>query len=173
MWDDIKSSLLQILDTGVPTKVASTRFNQPWITGTVKRLSRRKKRSFIKARRSKKAKDLQRYKYLKKITRTACRKAYKDYITNVISPESGTNPKRFWSFVNSRRCDSTGVAPLKAANGITYSDNQTKADILNKQFSSVFNKNENMLSIKDKGPSPYPAMDNIVISPAGVYYVCL
>ena len=134
MWCDIKSSLHCILDNGVPSKMTSTRFSQPWITRKVKRLSRQKKRSFDKARRTKKPKDFQRYKDLKNASRTACKEAYNDYVTNIISPESSTNPKRFWSFINSKKCDSTGVAPLKAANGITYSDNSTKANILNNQF---------------------------------------
>jgi hypothetical protein len=51
-------------------------------------------------------------------------------------------PKRFWSFIKSKRCESTGVSPLKDSDGKTYSDSETKANILNKQFSSVFNTNE-------------------------------
>ena len=61
MWFDIKSELITILDNGVPSKVSSTRVNQPWITRSVKRLTRRKKRSFNKARKTKKDKDFQRY----------------------------------------------------------------------------------------------------------------
>ena len=61
-------------------------------------------------------------------------------------------PKRFWGFIKSKRCDNTGVAPLKhQTSGITYSDNKAKANILNEQFSSVFNKNEDKDNITTKG----------------------
>ena len=109
------------------------------------------------------------YLSLKKQSRAACKEAYNNYLTDIVSPDSKSNPKRFWSFINSKRCDNTGVAPLKSPEGITYSDGQTKAEILNKQFVSVFNKNEDPNNIKDKGISPHAAMDNIKVSAAGVF----
>ena len=168
MWSDIKSTLLAILDKGVPSKMTSSRFNQPWITRSIKRLTRRKKRSFTKARKTKCSKDFQRYQQLKKTTRSACKRAYSDFLNNIISPESTTNPKKFWGFIKSKKCDNSGVSPLKANNGVTYSDSMTKANILNTQFSSVFNKNEDKTTIKNKGPSPYPSMDSITVSTEGV-----
>ena len=168
MWFDIKSELITILDNGVPSKVSSTRVNQPWITRSVKRLTRRKKRSFNKARKTKKDKDFQRYQQLKKATRSACKQAYSDYLNNIISPESSTNPKKFWGFIKSKKCDNSGVSPLKAGNGVTYSDSMTKAYILNEQFSSVFNKNEDKTTIKNKGSSPFPSMDPFTVSTEGV-----
>ena len=54
----------------------------------------------------------------------------------------------------SDHCAVTGVNPLKATDGITYSDSSTIAIILNDQFSSVFNKDEDTSTIKDTGPSP-------------------
>ncbi|XP_072048393.1 uncharacterized protein [Amphiura filiformis] len=169
MWADIKTCLLNILDRGVPSKVATTKYNQPWITKQVKRLTRQKKRIFNKARHSKKPKDFERYKVLKTTCRSACKKAYNDYVTNIISPESSSNPKRFWSFINSKKCDNAGVSPLKASNGISYSDSTTKANILNDQFSSVFNMNEDETTIKDKGSSPHSVMDPIIIHPDGIH----
>ncbi|XP_072018346.1 uncharacterized protein [Amphiura filiformis] len=168
MWIDIQTALINILDNGVPSKMSSTRINQPWITSKVKRLTRQKKRSFVKARKTRKSKDFERYRQLKKTTRSACKSAYSEYINNIISPDSTANPKRFWGFINSKKCDNSGVSPLKASNGVTYSDSATKANMLNSQFSSVFNKNEDKSSIKDKGPSPYPPMEPIVVSCEGI-----
>ena len=71
--------------------------------------------------------------------------------------------------MNSKKCDNAGVSPLKASNGISYSDSTTKANILNDQFSSVFNMNEDATTIKDKGPSPHSAMDPIIIHPDGIH----
>ena len=169
MWTEIKQFLLELLSKHVPSKLTSSRFNQPWITTSVKRLTRRKKRSFVRARRSQKQRDFEKYLTLKKQSRTACKKAYNTYLTDIVSPDSKCNPKRFWGFINSKRCEHTGVAPLKSGDGITFSDGQNKAEILNTQFTSVFNKNENQSNIKDKGISPHAIMDNITVSPAGVF----
>lgn len=168
MWRDIKDFLLQLMDKHVPSKMSTTRFNQPWITTAIKRMSRRKKRSFLKARDSGTAEDFSRYRRLKKECTSACKEAYNKYLTDIISPDATANPKRFWSFINSKRCDSVGVAPLKCPDGLTYSDSQKKAEALNEQFVSVFNKNEDLSTIKDKGQSPYTSMDSILVTSAGI-----
>ena len=63
----------------------------------------------------------------------------------------------------------TGVSPLKDSDGKTYSDRETKANILNKQFSSVFNTNEDKSTIPDKRSSPHPTMRPIEITENGVF----
>ena len=93
MWTFIKTHLLKLQDQHVPSKQSSTRYSQSWINREVKRLSRKKKRSFDKARRTGNAKDLRRYKHLKQLSTEACRWANNSYITNIISPDSTENPK--------------------------------------------------------------------------------
>ena len=171
MWTFIKEKLLRIQEEHVPSKTTSTRFSQPWVTREIKQISRRKKRSYWKARRTGSAKDIKRYKHLKDLSRTTCRSAYNSYITNIISPDSTSNPKRFWSFVKSPRTDSSGVAPLKDTTGTTHSESSKKADILNSQFSSVFNKDERGDTIPDKGPSPHCDMPAICVGVEGVYKI--
>ncbi|KAK3084155.1 hypothetical protein FSP39_009144 [Pinctada imbricata] len=131
MWSFIKEGLLNLQDQHVPSKQTSARFTQPWANRDVKRISRQKKRSFWKARKTGKAKDVHRYKRLKELARSICHSAYNDYITNIVSPESSDNPKKFWGFVKSLRTDNAGVAPLKDSSGITQADSMKKADILN------------------------------------------
>ena len=168
LWEKFKSTMTSLMRKHIPSKLTSTRFHQPWITSSVKRLSNQKKRSFIKAKKTQKKKDYDRYLKIKRTSQTACRQAYREYLTNIVSPDSKDNPKRFWSFIKSKRCDNSGVAPLKGPSGITYSDNKSKAQILNDQFCSVFNKNEDPAGIKTKGPSPFPDMPEINITNAGV-----
>ena len=64
------------------------------------------------------------------------------------------NSKKFWSYVKHRKHDSSGIAALKKADGLLYSDAQTQADILNKQFHSV-NTRDYTGNISSKGPSPH------------------
>jgi len=68
--------------------------------------------------------------------------------------------------VRAKRCDNNGIAPLKT-NGCLYSDSQSKADILNHQFSSVFTR-ENTTDIPVLPGASYPSMSDIVVEPYGV-----
>ncbi|WAR04146.1 LOW QUALITY PROTEIN: hypothetical protein MAR_019515, partial [Mya arenaria] len=60
----------------------------------------------------------------------------------------------------------SGVAPLKSTDGTTYTGNNTKANILYGQFSSV-SEDETGVSTKDMGHSPHPTLPKINIAPAG------
>ena len=81
-----------------------------------------------------------------------------------MDPDTLENPKKLWSFIKSKKNDSTGVSPLKAKNGITYSGSTMKVNTLNEQFVSVFNKDEDASSIPIMGPSPHPSMDHIIVT---------
>ena len=147
--------------------MTSTRFNQPWVNRKIKRLATKKQRAYNKARTTKCDADWARFKRLTKAQRIECRNAYNTYIMDIISPEIHQRPKRFWGFIKSRRCDNNGVAPLRGQDGMTYSDPKSKADILNKQFSSVFTQ-EPQDTMPNLGESPHPTMPDITIHTGGV-----
>ena len=167
MWNAVKQFLTQLQNQHVPSKMSSTRFHQAWITTSLKRLTRKKKRAFNKAKQSSSPSDFSRYQKLKKETRSACKHAFNDYLTNIVSPDSVSNPKRFWSFIKSRRCDSSGVAPLKGHDGVMYSDSSMKAKLLNEQFTSVFTREDEKNNIKDMG-NLHPLMSPIIVTCTGV-----
>ena len=87
-----------------------------------------------------------------------CRTAYHTYIQAAyISDmlcEEDSNPKRFWSYIKSTRCENPGVAPL-LQDGILQCDASAKANLLNDQFTSVFMR-ENASHLPDLGASPHP-----------------
>ena len=168
MWDDFSESMAKIQNDHVPTKITSTRFHQPWINTKLKRLSRRKKRSFKKKSRTKRKKDHARHRKLKADLQRESRQALNNFIKDTISPDAKGNPKKFWGFIKNKRLDDTGIAPLRNKDGIIYSDNGMKAKILNEQFSSVFNSEEDD-DIPDLGPSPHPSMKKITVTSKGVF----
>jgi hypothetical protein len=47
------------------------------------------------------------HKHLKQLSTEASGRAYNSYITNIISPDSTENPKRFWGFIRSEEHDKT------------------------------------------------------------------
>ena len=54
-YNDFKSFVDSVMDTCIPTKRTSSRFNMPWFNNTLKRMCRKKQRLFNKAKRTKSA----------------------------------------------------------------------------------------------------------------------
>jgi len=157
------------MDMLVPSKIATTRHNQ---LGLQERLSVSADKSSELTRKPNGQvvnKIGKRYKKLKKRCQEECRSAYNTYITEMISPDMDSHPKKFWSFTKSTRTDKCGIAPLKDEDGLTYSELAAKAEILNKQFSSVFTCDDLSHDLPDKGPSPYDPMGRITVTTNGVY----
>ena len=77
-------------------------------------------------------------------------------------------PKRFWSYIKSRKQESSGIVTLKDKDRLLHSDTPTKASILNQQFQSVYTKKD-IHNMPHMGSSPFPTMDNIRVSQAGIY----
>ena len=138
----------------------------PWINTTIRRKINRKQKAHKKARKTKKKRDIDRYKRLKQEVQYEVRQANKKYMEDVSTDYKG-NSKKFWSFIKSKGQEWIGVAPLKNKMGFLQSDNKSKVEILNEQFQSVFTK-ENLNNCPNKGNSPYQTMSDIKINCKGV-----
>ena len=113
--------------------MTSVRYSQAWINTEIRRLSRRKQNAYNKAKASKKIKDWDHYTFcisIKKKCQIECRKAYNNYVSTMLNNDIKSSPKCLWSFIKSKRCDSTGVAPLSKG-GNSHSGSLEKANILN------------------------------------------
>ena len=99
--------------------------------------------------------------------------AYCDHVEKIISPmnESGENwtgMKKFWQFIKSMRKNYMGVPALKDK-GMTVIDARAKADLLNKQFESVFTKEEDLdATMLFPHESTYQKMTDINITQHGI-----
>ena len=74
--------------------------------------------------------------------------------------------KRFWSFIKSLRKDSSGVAPLKE-NGKMHADPKDKTNILNRQYESVYTKDDTN-NVPSPSGQPYQPMEEITVTEHGV-----
>ena len=101
------------------------------------------------------------------------RQAYWNYLDKMLDfgdPETEHQTgkmKRFWSFVKSLRKDNSGVAPLKDQ-GKIHADPVDKANILNRQYESVFTEEKEDEDTPVLEGNTYPEMPNIMISQEGV-----
>ncbi len=74
------------------------------------------------------------------------------YIHGILQDSlDNNNTKPFWKFVKAQKQDNVGVAPMEVG-GTLYSDSKDTAIILNKQFKSVFTKNNQNVAPQLTGP---------------------
>ncbi len=73
--------------------------------------------------------------------------------------------KRLWSFIKIQQNENSGVSPLRQ-NGVLASDTKEKAEILNKQFCSVFTKETSDSPVLPD--CPYQKMSDIHVTQSGV-----
>ena len=164
LWTSFKTKSLSSINRHILSKMTSSRYSQSWCNRTVCRLSRRKHGAFRKARQNSSKKNWTRCKNLQKSCKEECKKAYNDYVRDMVSDES--NSKKLSSFVKDKKCDSSSVVLLKK-DSIPQSDSSTKSEILNGQFLSAFTT-EDTSSFPDLGTSDYPDAPEIRVHPNGV-----
>ena len=124
------------------------------MTRDAKHLKRRKERARSKAKRIKSDHDWARFHHIRKTLRQHMKRAYVDYINNLVDPEKDEGNKNLWRYLKSQKQDHVGVAPLKSVDKLV-TDAAGKADVLSHQFSSVFTQ-EQVNTMPDKGASPCP-----------------
>ena len=74
--------------------------------------------------------------------------------------------KKLHLFIKGKKCDSSGIAPLKE-DGVLHGDQKRKAELLNKQFSSVFTT-EGHSDIPDMGQNNTPDAPDITVQKRGI-----
>ena len=96
------------------------------------------------------------------------RKAEWDHVINVIQEGlNQNNTKPFWSYTKSKRQDNIGIAPLKNK-GNLLTDAKSKANILLKQFISVFTKSTDNINLEVGKFNNTPPISQIIIDNNGV-----
>ena len=116
--------------------------------------------------------DKRKYKENKKVVQKTERQSYWTYINNIIETdelenEHPPNQKRFWNYIKSLHKDSTGIAPLKDK-GSLFNVSKGKADILNRQYQSVFTHEDTDSSVLEPDGDPFPDMTDFTVSEEGV-----
>ena len=165
-WSCFEGNIHRIMDSCIPSKWTSSRYNLPWFNHSLKRLARRKQRLYNKAKISGKQNDWKAFRVARKIMHKRLKEARNAYISDYLGEAIEENPKRFWSYIKQLKKEEPGIADFEI-NGSIISDNKSKADILNNQFSSVFTQ-EDLSNIPDIGYDRIPAIDSLSITTNGV-----
>ena len=166
LWDkflDICNHCLKL----IPTKTSSSKFQQPWITNHVKRLSRRKQHACNHARQTNLPDDWSSYYDIRRLMQRECCKAFNNYTSSFIDSENNCT-KKLWSFIKSRRLDQTSIGPIKYR-GETHTDPLSKANAFANYFASVYTQDDpsNMPTLEAE---PIPVIHPIHIHPESSNY---
>ena len=96
------------------------------------------------------------------------KKAERDHVNNIIQEGlNQNNTKPFWSYTKSKRKDNIGIAPLKNK-GNLLTDAKSKANILLKQFVSVFTRSTDNINPEVGKYKNTPPVSQISINKNGV-----
>ena len=161
LYSEFTDSIEQLMDTYIPTKMVTKRTQSPWITKRVRRLHKRKQRAFNAHKKQNTSESYERFKTERKLTHNATKNAYKDYIASVCTE----SPKHYWSYIKSLKVGSVGIPTLRDGAKLE-ADNASKAEILNRQFKSVFTSEDP--NLPHESGSNIPPMPDITICPEGV-----
>ena len=165
-WTMFKDKTFEAMDKFIPQKKLSSWQDVPWMNATTKRLIRKKKRVWKKAKKHNNEQTWQEFRDMRKKVKQQMKKGYEDYVGGILENTMTESQKKFWQFINSQKKDSGGIPTLKTESGPATTSKE-KAEALNSQYQSVFTK-ENTTSFPDKGKSPHPAMTNIVFNTDGI-----
>ena len=120
------------------------------------------------AKQTQASEDWDQFKLYKSKLQKELRNAHWSYVNESLSKsmEDGNN-KSFWKYIKSKRTDNVGVSGLKS-NGKLYQDSQSKAEILNNQFKSVFTKEDPKERNPELSEPCYPEITELNITIPGV-----
>jgi hypothetical protein len=144
------------MNTFIPYRTTSSRHNLPWFNRSLKRLVKAKQRLYCKAKKSGHATDWNKFRAARKHLHSRLKIARNTYVSEYLTEAVANSPKKFWSYIKQVKQDDVGVADFEI-DGLNISDGQSKAEILNEQFSSVFTE-ENLPTMENNPSSEIPGL---------------
>jgi len=167
LWEDFKRNFQRIIDSNVPSKMLRPNTNLPWITSKERRLIKRRRKLYS---RCKSLDGRDKYRIFAKEVDKQIKKAYFLYLEDILTPDESQTGwdknKRWFAFLKAKKRDQSSGSPLKEA-GKLISDDVGKAGVLNRQFFSVYTRDDGS-ELPDLGPSPHPVMPDITFSTSGI-----
>ena len=147
----------------------------PWIDRPIKLAIRKRNRLFKRAQHTGNRTDREAYAEQRSKVQSMIWRSYWSHMEHKIVGDDGEPTadiqKNFWGYIKATKKDRVGAAPLKN-NNILFSDPKSKAEILNKQYQSVFTQ-EDPVNIPSPIEAPSPSMPEIKVSRESVLKLLL
>ena len=94
-WNEFKNALFKSMDNHIPKKTIKGKVDVPWMTNKVKRLIKKKKRVYKKARKLKDSNSTKEFHDFRKEVRNMLHTEYYRYINNLLEPENDKTSQSF------------------------------------------------------------------------------
>ena len=166
IWDFIKTEIQKIIKKNVPSKETTSKQHQPWINTKTKQLIRKKQRWYSKAKKMNNEKTWKTYKKIKSQCQNACRQTHNQYLDSIFSDDSSN--KKLFSYIKSRKQENVGIPDLKSEKGLPIRDPLKKANLIHKQFDSVFSNPSPPIQANFDKFDKVPTIPNIEITSPGI-----
>ena len=137
------------------------------MTYDIKRMIKARKRLYKKCRSGNDQTIKKKHDKLSQKIKGQLKTKFNDYINGILEENIKSKPKKFWRFIRSKRNENMGVSPLINSNGKLVTDSKGKADVLNKQYQSVFTQ-EKTGTLPDIGESSIPSITDITFTIPGI-----
>ena len=172
-WELFLEAFNTTVDKNIPSKIVrGNKIHKPWIDKEVKTHMKKRDRLYKRYQKYGTAEDREGYLKARAETQRVERKAYWKHLETLIEEgddtdtQQHTKQQRFWKYISSLKKDNTGIAPLKE-NGKLHQEPEEKANILNRQYQSVFT-DEDKSHIPEPSGTTYQSMPDIDITVEGV-----
>ena len=166
IWDFIKSEIQKIIQKNVPSKITSSKQHQPWINTKTKQLLRKKERWYSKAKKLNNVTTWKTYKKIKSQCQNACRQTHNQYLDSIFADD--TSNKKLFAYVKSRKQENVGIPDLKSERGLPIRDPKLKADLIHKQFDSVFSNPSPPVQAPEVNFDKIPTIPDIEVTSPGI-----
>ncbi|MCG7869883.1 MAG: hypothetical protein JAY74_26365 [Candidatus Thiodiazotropha taylori] len=163
------SILIQTAEKSIPNKIATIRPNEyPWINGMIRKLIRKRKRLYRRAKRTNIQQVWQKFKKTRNTVINEIRKSQQEYL-NKLSDQLNAekvNPKLFWKISKqllNLDLSSSSVPPLNV-NGNILENDLDKATALNSFFAAQSTVDDSNKSLPAVGLIDHPLLNSITIT---------
>ena len=165
---NITAKLLEISKLCIPNKIIRIRPSEPtWMNSSIKKLIRKRKRAFRKAKRSQSPAHWAKFKQIRNDVVTAIRQSKKSLLDNLANKlKNNTLTSRDWwttlkSFISP---DNKSSIPHLDQDGTIYSEDFDKANVLNDFFCKQTMLNDENVSLPELPLFDGVELSNIVVT---------
>jgi hypothetical protein len=140
-WQEFKSKYTKAVDECVPWQTFSKKVKPKWMTRRVLNLLAKKRKIWRKFKRTGRQELHQRFLELRTESDLAiagAKRSFEDKLARNIKDD----PKSFFAYARSKHNTKASVGPLRKADGSLEADDAKCAEMLNRQFSGVFTRED-------------------------------
>ena len=134
----IQTSIENLIQTFVPSRLSKSKFHLPWITKHVRKQMKSRYKLYVKSNKTKSPQDWRRFKDARSKMKQNIRQSHRTYISEIVAASLNDSPKSILSYIRAIHREETGIHTHRTSSGLPATSDCAKANVLNEKFQSVF-----------------------------------